>query len=79
MLHAKAVIKDGVEAYLGSANFSNGGVEQSIELGMRVGGEQAVAIRRWAQAMVEIFDDWVEPVPPSTTSPGIVVREQQVT
>lgn len=58
LLHAKAVIRDGIEAYIGSANFTASGVEQSFELGVHVGGSTAAAVTHWAKAIEQHCEIW---------------------
>lgn len=44
LIHAKLVVSDRKAAYLGSANFSAGGLSKALELGVVVEGEQAAAL-----------------------------------
>lgn len=58
LLHAKTVVMDESEAYLGSANYSASGVEQGFELGVRLHGAGARGIKMWAETLCEHFEKW---------------------
>ena len=58
LLHAKTIVRDGVEAYLGSANFTANGVEQGFELGVRLEGGAARNIKTWADTLACHFELW---------------------
>ena len=58
LLHAKAVVRDKLEAYVGSANFSLGGVEQSIELGVRISGSAVRGLREWIDTLIAYGEVW---------------------
>lgn len=47
MLHAKVVIADKKRAYVGSANFSQNGLSNSIEVGIAIAGRPALQLDRW--------------------------------
>ena len=58
LLHAKTVIKDDSEAYLGSANYSSSGVENGFELGVRLQGPVAHGLKIWARTLSEHLEEW---------------------
>jgi phosphatidylserine/phosphatidylglycerophosphate/cardiolipin synthase-like enzyme len=58
LIHAKAIVCDGLEAYLGSANISFNGIEQNVELGVRLCGPHAQSIRDWLHAIFLQLDKW---------------------
>lgn len=58
LIHAKTVIRDGIEVYLGSANYSANGVEQSFELGVRLQGPAAQGVRDWVGVLMDSFEAW---------------------
>lgn len=58
LLHAKTVVMDGCEAYIGSANYSSSGIEQSFELGIRLKGSSVIDLREWAGVLINNFEEW---------------------
>lgn len=58
LVHAKVIVRDGVQAYLGSANFSLSGMESSFEVGVLLTGPQASGLQAWAEALEAGFEDW---------------------
>jgi phosphatidylserine/phosphatidylglycerophosphate/cardiolipin synthase-like enzyme len=58
LLHAKVLVRDGIEAYVGSANVSAAGVEHSFELGVRLHGSAAQGVKAWVDVLVERFETW---------------------
>lgn len=50
-LHAKMLVADARQAYVGSANFTAFGLEHSIEAGVVVEGDVARSFSRWAAAI----------------------------
>lgn len=58
LLHAKTVVMDDSEAYLGSANYSVSGVEQGFELGVHLQGAGARCIKMWTETLSEHFEKW---------------------
>jgi phosphatidylserine/phosphatidylglycerophosphate/cardiolipin synthase-like enzyme len=58
LVHAKVVVRDGSEAYLGSANFSVSGMESSFEVGVLLQGTQANDLHAWAEALEDAFMPW---------------------
>lgn len=58
LVHAKVVIRDGAEAYLGSANFSMSGMESSVEVGVLMDGQLASRLQAWAEALEGVFVPW---------------------
>ncbi len=51
-LHAKVIVADRERAVIGSANFTLGGLERNLELGVRVEGETAERIVRTIEGLV---------------------------
>ena len=47
MVHAKVVIADKKRAYVGSANFSQNGLSNSIEVGIAIAGTPALQLAHW--------------------------------
>lgn len=45
-IHAKLILIDGIKGYLGSANFTAGGLERNFELGVRLDATQAGALEQ---------------------------------
>lgn len=58
LLHAKAVVRDGIEAYMGSANVSAAGVEHSFELGVRLHGIAVQGMKAWLDFLIGQFETW---------------------
>lgn len=58
LIHAKVIVCDGLYSYLGSANFSFNGIEQNVEMGVRIQGPQVQPIRDWLYAMHLQLDKW---------------------
>ena len=57
-LHAKLIIADMAKAYIGSANFTNSGLEHGLEAGVLVEGDAANAFARWANAIESACKVW---------------------
>jgi phosphatidylserine/phosphatidylglycerophosphate/cardiolipin synthase-like enzyme len=57
-LHAKLIIADAAKAYVGSANFTNSGLDHGIEAGVLVEGEVANAFARWANVIEFACRPW---------------------
>ncbi len=53
LVHAKALIADGKIAYIGSANLSDGGLLDSIELGVGINGSVVYQLREWVFTLTE--------------------------
>lgn len=58
LLHAKSVIGDGKDAYIGSANYTASGIEHSIEIGARIKGIGVSSLVVWARFLMSEFDHW---------------------
>lgn len=58
LLHAKTVIGDGKDAYIGSANYTASGIEHSIEIGTRIKGIGVSSLVVWARFLKSEFDHW---------------------
>jgi phosphatidylserine/phosphatidylglycerophosphate/cardiolipin synthase-like enzyme len=57
-LHAKLIIADSTKAYVGSANFTNSGLDHGIEAGVLVEGEVAHAFAQWVNAIETACSGW---------------------
>ena len=55
LMHAKFVIRDGMEGYLGTANLTSQGLEQHVEIGVRLSSEQATELLIFLERL-ESFD-----------------------
>jgi phosphatidylserine/phosphatidylglycerophosphate/cardiolipin synthase-like enzyme len=60
LVHAKAVVRDRAVAYLGSANLTLNGIEQSLELGAVLRGAQALQLSRWIDTIASGMTMWRE-------------------
>lgn len=58
LLHAKTVIGDGKDAYIGSANYTAHGIEHSVEVGVRVQGGEVKSLNAWACFLMKKFSKW---------------------
>lgn len=58
LIHAKVVVRDGIEAYVGSANVSAAGVEHSFELGVRLHGSAVLGVKAWLDVLITQFETW---------------------
>lgn len=58
LIHCKAVVQDDERAYLGSANFTVNGIDQSVELGVILGGFEARSVRSWLTALMKPLECW---------------------
>ncbi|HEP9371378.1 TPA: hypothetical protein VDV55_005178 [Pseudomonas aeruginosa] len=58
LMHAKLVISDRREAYVGSANFSTRGVDHSVELGLRLEGRNVSQLNAWAEMLIAMLIPW---------------------
>lgn len=58
LLHAKALVADRQDAYLGSANFTGSGMDSSVELGIRFGGALARQLHDWLFALSHQLQEW---------------------
>lgn len=61
LLHAKAVVVDQTEAYLGSANFTGNGWDTSVELGVALRGHRAAQLGQWLVALRCQLEQWKHP------------------
>lgn len=52
LLHAKVVIADTTRCYLGSANLTDNGLSNSVEIGVGLKGPVVKSIERWVSAIV---------------------------
>ncbi len=68
LVHAKVVIADRRRAYIGSANFSTSGIEQSLEVGVRLEGRAVHVWGQWIHTLKDLFDEWEHRAPASTGS-----------
>lgn len=51
-LHAKTLIRDGIEAVITSANFSFHGLHQNVEIGVKVKSPRVAALAEFVKAMI---------------------------
>ncbi|MCD8560227.1 MAG: phospholipase D-like domain-containing protein [Shewanella xiamenensis] len=58
LIHAKSVIADGRDAYIGSANYTASGIEHSIEIGARFKGDGVRPLLVWAKYLENVLEDW---------------------
>lgn len=58
LMHAKSLIVDGKIAYVGSANYSQSGMDESFELGVCITGTSAQKIAQWAKLTHGAFVPW---------------------
>jgi phosphatidylserine/phosphatidylglycerophosphate/cardiolipin synthase-like enzyme len=58
VLAATAIIADSTKAYVGSANFTNSGLDHGIEAGVMVEGEVAHAFALWVNAIEIACNAW---------------------
>lgn len=55
-MHAKLILSDHSECYIGSANFSDNGLHRSIEFGIGLQGEVVTQIGKWLESLMENFE-----------------------
>ena len=55
LVHAKVVVADRKRAYVGSANFSQNGLANSIEMGLGVTGTYALRLHEWFRSLEPYF------------------------
>ncbi len=58
-LHAKIIVRDGLEAYVGSANWTKNSLKNSIELGLLVEG---VIVREQLMPILKTLEQYSEPI-----------------
>jgi phosphatidylserine/phosphatidylglycerophosphate/cardiolipin synthase-like enzyme len=57
LVHGKVVVADKKVAYLGSANLSKNGLNQSIEAGVALSGSEAMRLRNWFMSLTVHFHE----------------------
>ena len=55
-VHAKLMLSGGGSCYLGSANFSDNGLNRSIEVGVGLRGAAVESLYQWLQSQLELFE-----------------------
>jgi phosphatidylserine/phosphatidylglycerophosphate/cardiolipin synthase-like enzyme len=58
ILHAKLIIADRTNAYVGSANFTKSGLDLGLEAGVLLEGEAANAFYVWSNAIATTCEPW---------------------
>ncbi|NMG17474.1 hypothetical protein GPA24_18415 [Aromatoleum bremense] len=58
ILHAKLIIADGKTGYVGSANFTQSGLDHGLEAGVLAEGEIANAFSGWSKAIAAACEPW---------------------
>lgn len=58
LVHAKAVVQDRATAYIGSANLTLNGIENSVEVGAVLHGAQALQLSRWLDIIASGMESW---------------------
>jgi len=66
LMHAKFVLRDSEEGYLGTANLTSHGLEQHVEVGLVMTSHQTLELKRFLSILLnaDLFSD----VPPTTFS-----------
>lgn len=57
LMHAKVIVADRKRAYVGSANFSQSGLRDSIEMGVSLAGSAALQVARWFDSLLNFTVD----------------------
>ena len=57
LVHGKVVVADKKVAYLGLANLSKDGLNQSIEAGVAFSGAKAMRLRNWFMSLAVYFHE----------------------
>jgi len=55
LVHAKVIVSDRRNGYVGSANFSQNGLTQSIEMGVSLAGTMALQLHEWFESILPYF------------------------